>query len=141
MRASRAAEERTHARSQLVGVERLHEIVVDARTERDHAIERRAPRAHDEDRDVRYRTDRKGDAHTVESRKHEIKYEEIGHELREHLERRAPIPSDPDGMVVVAQELGDDVRGLEVVLGDENTHAALSRRALRVGPEWRDHAP
>ena len=119
-----AAQQRAHAREQLLALERLDEVVVGARVEALDARLQRVARGQDQDRHVVVGAQRARDLDAVELRQAEVEDHEVGRERAALLERGRAVGGRAHLVALHAQRALQRLGDVLVVLDDEDAWCA-----------------
>ena len=120
------AQQRAHAREQLLALERLDEIVVGADVEAlDARVERVAGGQHQDRRVVLVLAQPARDVDAVHARETEVEHEDVGQERVHLVERRDAVAGEPDLVALQPQRALQHLGDLLVVLDDEDAHGPV----------------
>ena len=127
-RAGRAAQDRADARGQLVGVERLGDVVVGAEVEALGLVGGRALGGQQDHRDRAPLAQLAHDLDAVEVGHDDVEQDDVGADLLGLLERLLAAVGGDDAEALLAEGDRDELRDARLVVGDEDewlgTHAA-----------------
>ena len=133
-RAVGAAQHRIDPGQQFTRVERLGEIVVRADFETDDAIGLVPLGGEHDHRRLRLGTHLAAQFETADAGQHDVENDQVDRRLSQHLAHLVAIAGGADLETVAAQELGDEMADLAIVVDDEDMRAAAGfRRRARSG--------
>ena len=119
----RPAQQRAHAREQLLQRERLDEVVVRAGVEAAHAVGDRVARCqHENRRAVAGGAHPAADLEPVDVRHQQIEHEHVGRRGCDHVERRAPVRGERHVVSVQPQGAVDGIAHGGLVVDHEDAH-------------------
>ena len=118
-----APQESAHPREQLVVRERLHQVVVRAGVEPEHAVGDRVARREHQDRHVGAGAQPTADLDAVDARKHHVEHDEIGRSIACGRERRRAVRGDLHGVALVRDGALQRRRKARVVVDHEDPPA------------------